>query len=137
MPRKPRKPQKITEKSKLFYEEDLTYRIRGCVYEVYRELGAGFLEQVYEAALMKEFALQGIDAAKQVPFDVVYKKMVVGKYIADIVVENKVILELKAQEKISGAHEAQLINYLKASGLRVGLLVNFCYPKAVIKRIVN
>jgi GxxExxY protein len=104
---------------------------------VYRELGAGFLEQVYEAALMKEFLLQDISATKQVSFDVMYKKSVVGKYIADIVVENKVILELKAQEKISGAHEAQLINYLNASGLRVGLLVNFCYPKAVIKRIVN
>lgn len=133
----PRNPLKNAEKSFLLYEKELTYRIRGCVYEVYKELGAGFLEQVYETALMKEFALQGIFATKQVSFDVVYKNVIVGKYIADIVVENKVILELKAQEKISGAHEAQLINYLKASDLRVGLLVNFCYPKAEIKRIVN
>ena len=86
---------------------------------------------------MKELALQGIPSAKQVPFDVLYKNVVVGKYIADIVVENKVILESKAQEKISGVHKAQLINYLKVSGIRVGLLVNFCYPKAEIKRIVN
>ena len=133
----PRNSRKNNEKDIFLYEKELTYRIRGCIYEVYRELGAGFLEQVYEAALMKEFALQGISAAKQVPLDVLYKNVFVGKYIADIVVENKVILELKAQEKIVPLHEAQLINYLKASGLRVGLLVNFCYPKATIKRIVN
>lgn len=133
----PRNTLKNTEKSFLLYEEELTYRIRGCVYEVYKELGAGFLEQVYQTALMKEFSLQGIAAERQVPFDVKYKNVVVGKYIADMIVENKVIIELKAQEKILGAHEAQLINYLKASGLRIGLLVNFCYPKAVIKRIVN
>ena len=133
----PRNTLKNTEKSFLLYEEELTYRIRGCVYEVYKELGAGFLEQVYQTALMKEFSLQGIAAERQVPFDVKYKNVVVGKYIADMIVENKVIIELKAQEKILGAYEAQLINYLKASGLRIGLLVNFCYPKAVIKRIVN
>jgi GxxExxY protein len=71
-----------------------------------------------------------------VPINVSYKGKIVGEYFADIVVEGKVNLELKAQEKITGAHEAQILNYLKASGIKVGLLVNFYHPKATIKRFV-
>ena len=106
-------------------EEDLTYVIRGCVYEVVRELGCGFLEKVYEKALVKELRLQGLDAASQVPIKVHYKNAIVGEYFADIVVENSVVLELKAQQQLSTVHEAQLLNYLKATDARVGLLVNF------------
>ncbi|MBT6045284.1 MAG: GxxExxY protein, partial [Candidatus Scalindua sp.] len=71
-----------------------------------------------------------------VPINVSYKGKIVGEYFADIVVQNKVILELKAQEKITGAYEAQILNYLKASEIKVGLLVNFYHPKATIKRLV-
>lgn len=116
--------------------DDLTYQINGAIYEVNRELGSGFLEKVYENALLKEFALRGIQAESQVPMTVRYKGESVGDYFADIVVEGRVILELKAVEVLKGIHEAQILNYLKATGCKVGLLVNFSYPKAEIKRFV-
>ena len=116
--------------------DDLTYQINGAIYEVNRELGSGFLEKVYENALLKEFALRGMQAQPQVPMTVRYKGESVGEYFADIVVEGKVILELKAVEMLKGVHEAQLLNYLKATGCKVGLLVNFTHPKAEIKRFV-
>jgi GxxExxY protein len=116
--------------------KQLSYTIRGCVFEVYRQLGCGYLEKVYERALIREFALKGIYARQQVPFNVSYKKVVVGEYFADIVVENSVIIELKAQQQLSRGSEAQLINYLKASGLHLGFLVNFTFPSAHIKRVV-
>jgi GxxExxY protein len=115
---------------------DITYEIRGAVFEVNRTLGSGFLEKVYERALMIELVQRGLKAESQVPLKVFYKDNVVGKYFADIVVESKVVLELKAAEKIEKIHEAQLLNYLKATGIKIGLLVNFKYPKAEIKRMV-
>jgi len=115
---------------------DLTYRINGAIYEVSRELGAGFLEKVYENALMTEFTLQGLRAESQVPVKVEYKGAKVGDYCADIVVEEKVLLELKAVEFLNKSHEAQLLNYLKATGIKIGLLVNFTFPKAEIKRFI-
>jgi GxxExxY protein len=117
-------------------ERDLSHVVRGCIYEVYRHLGCGFLEKVYEKALITELKLQGIKAEAQVPITVRYKHAVVGDYFADLVVEGVIILELKAQERISPANEAQLMNYLKASGIRLGMLVNFSFPKASIKRII-
>ena len=117
-------------------EEELSYAIRGCVYEVFRELGCGFLEKVYEKALVKELRLQGLDAISQVAIKVHYKNAIVGEYFADIVVENSVILELKAQQQLSRVDEAQLLNYLKATDARIGMLVNFAYPKATVKRYV-
>jgi GxxExxY protein len=117
-------------------ERDLSHVVRGCIYEVYRQLGCGFLEKVYEKALITELKLQGIKAEAQVPITVRYKHAVVGDYFADLVVEGVIILELKAQERISPANEAQLMNYLKASGIRLGMLVNFSFPKASIKRII-
>jgi GxxExxY protein len=116
--------------------EQLTYTIRGCVYEVYRRLGCGFLEKVYERALQLELGLQGLQVENQVPLQVSYKGVVVGEYYADLVVNQTIILELKAQQKIPPSCEAQLLNYLKAAGLRTGLLANFTFPKATIKRIV-
>ena len=115
---------------------EITYKINGAVFEVNRSLGAGFLERVYENALLIELRLQGLKAGSQVPIKVLYKEITVGDYTADIVVEDRVILELKAVEQLQKAHEAQLLNYLKATGYKVGLLVNFKHPKAEIKRFI-
>ena len=115
---------------------EITYQINGAIYEVNRELGAGFLEKVYENALMIELKDRGLKAESQVPIIVQYKNTEVGEYFADILVEDRVILELKAVESLEKVHEAQLLNYLKATGYKVGLLVNFTHPKAIIKRFV-
>ena len=100
------------------------------------KLGHGFLEKVYENALITELRLKGLKAESQEPLKVFYKDNMVGEYFADIIVENKVIVELKAVERIEKVHQAQLLNYLKATGIKVGLLVNMRYPKAEIKRMV-
>jgi len=115
---------------------DITYAINGAVFEVNKVLGAGFLEKVYERALLMELRERGLTAESQVPIKVAYKEKIVGEYIADIVVEGKVIVEVKAGENFERVHEAQLLNYLKATGVKVGLLVNFRHPKADIKRMV-
>ncbi len=115
---------------------DLTYKLNGAIFEVNRVLGPGFLEKVYENALMMELRSQGINAESQVPIKVHYKGNVVGDYFADIIVENLILMELKASERLDKIHEAQLLNYLHATGYKVGLLVNFTHPKAVIKRFV-
>jgi GxxExxY protein len=115
---------------------DLTYKLNGAIFEVNRVLGPGFLEKVYENALMMELRSQGINAESQVPIKVHYKGNVVGDYFADIIVENLILMELKSSERLDKIHEAQLLNYLHATGYKVGLLVNFTHPKAVIKRFV-
>lgn len=118
------------------YNEELTYKIRGAVFEVYRTLGAGFLEAVYQASLKRELSLQGLSVESEVPLQVHYKESLVGEYRADLIVENKVLLELKAQKELPKAAEAQVINYLKITNIKVGLLINFTYPKATVKRLV-
>lgn len=115
---------------------DITYKINGAVFEVNRVLGSGFLERVYENALLFEIKKRGLKAESQVPIKVLYKKNLVGEYIADIFVEKKVVVEIKTVENLDKVHEAQLLNYLKATGLQIGLLVNFKHPKAEIKRMV-
>jgi len=115
---------------------ELTYQIRGAVFEVNRVLGAGFLEKVYEKALLVEFHKRGLKAEGQVPITVKYKDEVVGEYFADIVVEDKIIIELKAVDQLQKIREAQLLNYLKATEYKIGLLINFTHPKAEIKRFV-
>jgi GxxExxY protein len=115
---------------------EITYAIRGAVFEVNRILGSGFLEKVYENALIFELRDRGLDAEGQVPLKVYYKENVVGEYFADILVEDQVIVELKAVEALEKIHEAQLLNYLRATGIRVGLLVNMKHPKAEVKRMV-
>lgn len=117
-------------------EEELTYKIRGAIFEVYRHLGHGFLESVYQKALVRELEMMGIGVNSEVPLTVTYKGQAVGEFRADIVVENKVLIELKAVKTLHPAAEAQVMNYLKATGYRVGLLVNFAKPKATIKRLV-
>ena len=115
---------------------ELTYKINGAIFKVNKVLGTGFLEKVYENALLVELRNIGLNATAQVPISVKYEGEIVGEYFADIVVENRVVLELKAVEYLAKIHEAQLLNYLNATDYDVGLLVNFTYPKAVIKRFV-
>ena len=115
---------------------DITYAINGAIFEVTRVLGPSFLEKVYENALLIELKKQGLKAEGQVPIKVIYKENTVGEYIADILVEGRVIVELKTVQKLDKTHEAHLLNYLKATGIKVGLLVNFKDPKAEIKRMV-
>jgi GxxExxY protein len=116
--------------------DDITYQINGAVFEVNNILGPGFLEKVYENALLKELKSRGLKAESQVSIKVKYKGDCVGEYFADILVEGKVIIELKTVERIEKIHEAQILNYLKATGLQVGLIVNFRHRKADVKRLV-
>jgi GxxExxY protein len=115
---------------------DLTYKVNGAIFEVNRVLGSGFLEKVYENALIKELQINGLVAESQVPITVEYKGDTVGEYFADIVVEDRLIIELKAVATLQKIHEAQLLNYLKAGNFKIGMLVNFTYPKAEIKRFI-
>ena len=117
-------------------EKDLTEKIIAACFEVSNELGAGFLESVYEKALLIALTDKGLKAETQVPLKVVFRNRVVGDFYADTLVENLVIIELKAVKSIGTEHEAQLINYLKATNKRVGLLVNFGKPKLEWKRFV-
>ncbi|MCO6450548.1 MAG: GxxExxY protein [Caldilineales bacterium] len=109
---------------------DLTDAILGAFYDVYNTMGYGFLEKVYENALVHELRKRGMTVEQQAPLPVYYDGVQVGEYYADIIVNNLVILELKAAEAISPVHTTQLINYLKASIIEVGLVLNFgpSYP---------
>ena len=115
---------------------DITYKVNGAIFEVNKILGPGFLEKVYENALLIELKNRGLQADKQIPIKVTYKDNLVGEYFVDILVENQVIIELKTVEKLTNNHEAQLLNYLKATGIKVGILVNFKQRRAEIKRMV-
>jgi GxxExxY protein len=108
---------------------DLVERVIGAIYEVSNVLGAGFLEKVYERALVRELALRGLRAETQVHFSVNYKGQSVGEYVADLVVEDELVLELKCVDQFCNEHMAQCINYLKSSGKKIALLVNFQNPK--------
>nr|WP_319572899.1 GxxExxY protein [uncultured Draconibacterium sp.] len=114
---------------------DLTEAIIKCFYKVYTELGYGFLEKVYHNALLIELQNEELKVESQKPIKVSYQGDVVGEYYADIIVEDVVILELKATETVTEAHEFQLINYLKATDVEVGLLLNFG-KKPQVKRKV-
>lgn len=106
---------------------DLTEKIIQSFYTVYNSLGSGFLENVYEKSLLKELKESGLKADSQVPINVFYKKEWVGKYFADIIVEDLVIIELKAIDRLSPEHEVQILNYLKATNIEIGLVLNFRY----------
>jgi len=122
---------------KMFLYKDLTYQLIGAAMEVHRKLGPGFLESVYEKAFAHELTLKKISFKRQQILTVHYKGVSVGEFRADFVIDGKVIVELKAVKKLLPAHEAQLINYLKATGLRVGLLFNFSAPSLEkVRRIV-
>ena len=115
---------------------DLTENIIGCAYRVYNTMGAGFLENVYEKCLAVEFEKSGIDAQFQKPIEVFYGDVLVGNYIADVLVETHVIVELKAVRHLSAIHEVQLVNYLAATQVPVGLLINFGEERVEVKRRV-
>ena len=117
-------------------DDELTQQVIGCAFEVSNTLGAGFFEKVYEKALCIELGRTGLDYVCQQPVSVNYKDLLVGEYIADIIVEGRLLLELKALSTLGREHEAQLINYLKATGLSVGLLLNFGRPRLGIKRMI-
>jgi GxxExxY protein len=108
-----------------FLHKDITDKILKAYFNVYNTLGYGFLEKVYENALIIEMSSLGLKCEKQKPIEVFYKDIRVGNYFADIIVEDSIILELKAAETIAEEHEFQLINYLKATNIEVGLLLNF------------
>lgn len=123
------------EEEKILYK-DLSYKIIGLAMQVHTELGFGFLEKVYENSLMILFEESGIRAVQQVPIAVPYHGRIVGEYVADIVVDNSIILELKALDRIAEIHKAQTLNYLKATSFRLALLINFEKYRLEYERLV-
>ena len=109
----------------MFLYKELSSKIIRCFYNVYNDLGFGFLEKIYENALLLEMKNFKLDCENQKPIKVKYNGINVGEYFADVIVENKIIVELKASESICEEHELQLINYLKATEIELGLLLNF------------
>jgi GxxExxY protein len=116
---------------------DLSGRIIGCAFRVLNTLGSGFLEKVYENALAHEMRAAGLAVAQQKGVTVYYNGVVVGEYVADLVVEDAVVVELKASRALDPAHTAQCINYLKATGLHLCLLLNFARPRLEIHRVAH
>ena len=116
--------------------DDLTEQVLGAVLEVSNVLGAGFLEKVCQRALLRELGLRGLRAKAEVAYPVCYKGHCIGEYLADIVVEDQVVVELKCADSLAKEHVAQCINYLRASGRKVALLVNYQKPKVEWKRVV-
>jgi len=115
----------------------LSARVIGAAQRVSTTLGCGFLEKVYENALAIELRHDGLDVAQQPEITVRYRREIVGEYIADLLVENRIIVELKAIRALDSIHEAQCINYLRASGLPLCLLMNFSRPRLDVRRIIN
>jgi len=117
-------------------EDAVIKAVIGAAYEVSNVLGAGFLEKVYERALTRELSARGLAVRSQVSYPVIYKGNCVGAYVADLLVENQVLVELKCVGCFSNEHLAQCINYLKASHVRLALLINFQRPKVQWKRVI-
>ncbi len=115
----------------------ITEKIIGCAYRVANGLGTGFLEKVYENALTYEMGKAGLKVERQVKLEVRYEKVIVGEFVADLVVEGKVLVEIKAAKAVNDAQVAQCMNYLRATGLSVCLLLNFGKSKIEVKRLVN
>lgn len=116
---------------------EITTKIIACAFNVHNELGEGFLEKVYENALRIELIGTGLEVKQQVPINVYYKKQLIGEYIVDLLVEDKVIIELKAVKEINKVHEVQLVNYLKATKKEIGLLINFGKSVEVKRKIMT
>jgi GxxExxY protein len=123
-------------KGKILYPQ-LSYRVMETVFEVHNTLGPGFLESLYEEALSYELALRRIPFERQKDITVMYKGQVIGKHRMDLVVDGKIILELKAVSELNDVFRQQLLSYLKASGLRLGILINFGTPRVQYTRIAN
>jgi len=120
---------------KRMVDDELTGQIIQACFEVSNELGAGFLESVYERAMIVALAQKGLTVSAQVPLKVKFRNVVVGDYFADLIVENKVIVELKAVSRILPEHKAQVIDYLTATEIDIGLLINFGTPRAEYFRL--
>jgi len=118
-----------------FKHSALTSAIIGAFYDVYNELGYGFLEKVYENSLTHELKKRGLHVQQQAPIKVYYDELLVGQYFADLLVNEAVIIELKAAESIAEEHEAQLLNYLKATDIDVGLILNFGPKPQVMRKV--
>jgi len=117
--------------------EAITQAVIGCAFEVINELGAGFLESVYEKAMFLALRQKGLSVVSQYPIKVRFRGECVGDFFADLFVAEKVIVELKAVKAIAPEHQAQIINYLNATGIEVGLLINFGNPKLEYKRFTR
>jgi len=117
--------------------KNVTETIIGCAYRVYNKMGFGFLESVYEKCLLIELLKAGLDAESQKPITVYYDDEIVGEFVADIIVNDTIILELKSVRRVVKAHEVQLVNYLVAMGKPIGLILNFGESKVEVKRKVK
>lgn len=117
--------------------DEVTERIIGAAYEVYNQLGFGFLESVYERSLAIELKARGLEGLVQQPVPVHYKGVVVGEFVADMIVDHKIIVELKSVRALTQAHEIQLVNYLTATGIDTGLLINFGESKVEVRRKIR
>jgi GxxExxY protein len=115
----------------------ITEAVIGCAYEVGNQLGCGFLEKLYENAMFVELTRSGLVVEQQRAIQVRYKGVVVGEYIADLIVAGEIVVELKAVKDLDEIHTAQCLNYLKATGLKVCLLINFGKSRVEVKRLVN
>ncbi len=124
-----------TNSTNIIYR-DLSYQIMGAIFEVHKVLGPGFLESIYEKALIKELDSRGIKVETQKLIDLMYKDRKIGIHRLDLVVDNKVVIELKTVERFSVHHKAQLTSYLKASGYKLGILVNFSKGKVEYQRVL-
>lgn len=118
-------------------EKELSYKIVGEAYKVRDELGFGYLEKVYENALTVGMREIGLEVSQQVPIQVHYHGHNVGTYLADLIVESRILVELKVAERISRAHLAQTRNYLQATGLKLGIVINFTKDRVDVERVVN
>jgi len=116
---------------------ELTEQIIASFFEVYNSLGYGFLEKVYENALMIELSRQGLSVSQQYPITVKYAGQVVGEYFADLIVDDRVIVEIKAVRYLLKEHEAQLLNYLKATRYEVGLILNFGPSPKIVRKALS
>jgi len=125
-----------SKNNKILYK-DLSFKIVGLAMEVHNKLGYGYLEKVYENALMLLLRCKGIHAEQQVPIKVYFESKIVGDFISDILVENKIIIELKSVERIINAHKAQVLNYLTATGYRLGIILNFGKKELTFERLVK
>jgi len=114
---------------------EITDKIMGCIYDVYNALGYGFVEKVYENALVIKLKQIGLDVVQQAPIRVLFEGQLIGEFVADLLVDKKVIVEIKAVSTLTSVHEVQLVNYLKATGVEVGLLVNFGEKVKIVRRV--
>lgn len=121
---------------KILYK-DLSYKIMNSAFEVQNILGSGLTENIYEEALCHEFDLEWIKYKRQVPVDIFYKNKQIGRYVIDLIVENQIVLELKSVSALHESHDAQIISYIKATKLKLGILINFGQAKVEYKRILN